>query len=738
MSYFRTLTLSHVVLVCLALTSRGNSAGPLLLDADRSLKWLPEATFQQELDRLAPVSCEFRAVPPPSGLTEVQQSHEVEINEIKAELERFRSSQPSARSKAPTDDRALSDDNPPDTLLQIVDLVYDDKGTVSADPQTLAPPGFPAEFAVYVQGLGDYNTGHPTAARARWETIMSWPQAQRRHRSVWAAYMIGKSWLLKGTADDDGTLAQNAIDWFRKTRELARAGFPDPLGLAASSLCWEASAEWELAGSAPPDAGEKLPPPRTTSSQQAQHIIRGIHLYLQAYAAGQPHAGEALQQLCQDLLNRKPELLAELTLDEKSADLVTSFILAHGGKLVAAPKSNQVERWLEAVKSAPPLPDGRGVLADRLGTDRLLWACCIYDLDRDTAAHWRSRSVGRPLSDWIWAKICLDSGASHIDEAVALMTRAGGCFPPDQVWLDVRGGGYDQNYRCVFVPRDRVNAELGVLELARGRYETALDLLMGAGWWEDAAYIAECVLTPEELVRYVDSMTTASVATRFLAAKTQGAISQILSDRQHREQIRGVLARRLTRLGRWKQARPYFNDADRATLDSYVAAIRAGHDTDRSDDDRAVSFWNAARIARSHGQEIFGHETSPADQGWYERHLTGTESFYSTIVGSRQHPRPESMLGATPDEITRVKANAPHRYSRRDERYVAADHAWSAAQLMPDESDETARVLCIAGNWLIVDDPKAALRFYRALIDRCATTELGRKAAANQNLPGAP
>ena len=70
-------------------------------------------------------------------------------------------------------------------------------------------------------------------------------------------------------------------------------------------------------------------------------------------------------------------------------------------------------------------------------------------------------------------------------------------------------------------------------------------------------------------------------------------------------------------------------------------------------------------------------------------------------------------------------------------RYVAADHAWAAAELMPDNSEETAHVLITAGSWLAGRDPQAADRFYKALIRRCGNTLLGQKAARIKWFPKA-
>ena len=54
---------------------------------------------------------------------------------------------------------------------------------------------------------------------------------------------------------------------------------------------------------------------------------------------------------------------------------------------------------------------------------------------------------------------------------------------------------------------------------------------------------------------------------------------------------------------------------------------------------------------------------------------------------------------------------------------------------MPDDADETARVLCEAGSWLKLRDPRAADRFYKALVTRCATTALGREASRRRWFP---
>src|SRR5688572_24816768 len=88
------------------------------------------------------------------------------------------------------------------------------------------PHELPAEFRSYLQGALAWRFQDHASARRAWEDVLALPPEDRRHRSVWAAYMIGRSW------DDD----QRAVPWLRRTRELAHDGFPDPLDLAGESI----------------------------------------------------------------------------------------------------------------------------------------------------------------------------------------------------------------------------------------------------------------------------------------------------------------------------------------------------------------------------------------------------------------------------------------------------------------------------------------------------------------------
>ena len=96
--------------------------------------------------------------------------------------------------------------------------------------------------------------------------------------------------------------------------------------------------------------------------------------------------------------------------------------------------------------------------------------------------------------------------------------------------------------------RSEALAELGALKLQRREYTEALDALARAGFWEDAAYVGERVLSADELKSYVDIHWTANL--------NEEQTNQNIDHGDGwppiinlRNEMRHLLARRLARLG---------------------------------------------------------------------------------------------------------------------------------------------------------------------------------------------
>ena len=275
-------------------------------------------------------------------------------------------------------------------------------------------------------------------------------------------------------------------------------------------------------------------------------------------------------------------------------------------------------------------------------------------------------------------------------------------FPHDEDWAEV-SRGFAVEHAFYSYPLDCATGELGVLYLARRQYTEALDVLFSGAHWLDAAYVAERVLTPEELVAFVDGG-------RVRAPRKGKWWSWVHPDPI--EALRYLLARRLARRGRYDEARAYYPEKLRGTLDEFVTALEAGRDGGRAKRERGEMLWKAATIAREQGFELFGTEIEP---DWI--------IYGGTYEG---HEIPEGR--GTPHERGRRKRHKVRLEKRWHYRYVASEIAWDALALMPDQTVRTARRFCIAGRWLCVQDDQAADRFYKALVRRCGKTELGKKA----------
>ena len=138
---------------------------------------------------------------------------------------------------------------------------------------------------------------------------------------------------------------------------------------------------------------------------------------------------------------------------------------------------------------------------------------------------------------------------------------------------------------------------------------------------------------------------------------------------------------------------------------------------------RASSIFEAAKIARKDGMDLFGTELEP---DW---HIYGGTYAEGLAVESRTKNIPDAKyLVPTGDERRRAEMHEPEVNERFHYRFTAAILAWEAAKLLPNNSEETARILCTGGSWLKHQDIKTADLFYKALVRRCRKTAIGAEA----------
>ncbi len=567
------------------------------------------------------------------------------------------------------------------------------------------PAGLPREFDAYVRGALAWHRGDVASARAAWNRLMALPENERRRRSTWAAYMLGRA----ARPTDPGLAAIQ----FRFVRTLAAQGFRDALDLAGASYGEEARARLENG-----------------------RVVDAIGLYAALFVAGDRTALDSLRVAAGRAWAGPDDALRACARN----GVARRVLLAH---LVAWPPygSDRANVFLRELEQA-----GVTDLREAEPAGAAAYNAARFDL----AARWLARAPeDSPRANWYRAKLALRDGA--LDRGAALLEKASAGMPP--AWVPPRpldvdppeGAdfwcGYHPGCRSV-APAQELAAQLGVLRAARGEYAAALDALLRSGFWVDAAYLGEQVLTPDELKAYVDAnwpeggpVVHPDVGERWNAL----AVSPIWITRDNvAGALRHLLGRRLVRLGRFDEARPYLPAEVRPHLDRYVAALAAGPDPAQPPEARARALWTAAQDLRRHGTGLLGTEADPdwmMMEGDFEAcplwFLRGADAGY---VPSRIWETPcergtHSVAKPREDELARALAHRAAPARRFHYRYVACELAWEAAALLPDGSDETAEVLRTAGTWLGARDPEYAERFYKALVRRCGKTRLGREAA---------
>lgn len=519
----------------------------------------------------------------------------------------------------------------------------------------------PGEFVDYLQGSVAWFNGQTNAARIYWETLLQRPAAERHYRSTWAAYMLGRSW----TQDDPET----AIGYFRQVRVLKLNGFSDRIGLAESSLGEEA---------------------RVCLRQKK--FDEAFHLYIAQLGAGDGTAASSLRFACRDILNAGVDLTA-LAQEKATRQVMTAFIIADAYSFEESIETNRL-RWLEAVESAD--------VKDVQSAETL--ALAAYQAGQwDAAQRWIQRAPQTPTAQWLQAKLLLRGG--KVAQAAAILQSIAGLFPSQDSSTndDSPRGLQDVLYmnRADYSDQDtslrsQIRAESGVLHLARREYTESLDALLRSGFWMDAAYVSERVLSTQELKNYVDRNSDDLDASK-------------------REAIRHLLARRLARAGDFDEARAYYPSNLLSSYDDMVSSFDAANNVELPKEQRTDAYLTAAAIFHTNGWQLLSTEMWPdwggSSSGWYGP--TNNRQATNSIV-----------VTATDDELQRARQETEPSLQFHYQ-YQAAQLAWDGAKLMADNTDDKARVLCRAGSWLKARDAKAADYFYKELVRRCRKTAIG-------------
>lgn len=541
-----------------------------------------------------------------------------------------------------------------------------------------AGQGLPPAVLDYIAGAIEFRADRLDTALTYFQAIDRLPPDQRRIREVAAAYMRGRIHQRLGEMEP-------ARAAFRATRRDAEAGAPDPMGLAVASLGEEARIDLVEAGLI--EVPWPAPPKDADDATVTRLIADAVRLYSEQAARGSKMALLSLGEVAQ-LLTERDNGLKLAVADPLVRRLIVAYVASRERGYYWEEKENRdpaAIRVIEAVLSQPaPAP---GPDLDRL-------AALAYQGGRYEVAERLVLATDRPLGLWVRAKLELRSGnrAAAVRDWTAAFT---GTEQAGAATLDGES-------------KTRLRGELAVMRLGQGEYRDSLQLLfpVAGTYWGDVVYIAERVLTIDELKGFVDGLPAARGTTPNQVESFWNSSFEPVS------KLRTLLARRLVREGRLREALAYFppsvpgaapeeRDGNRANADEardYLAATEASRpgwpfDWPWQRVSRAKALFDVARMTRDQGMGLMGTEGPPDETVLYGSFPDGVGQ--SSPAGDSKSP--SALLG--PDEASRFAASAPRPDSRFHYRGIAADRALAVADLLPQRSQAYAAALCWAARY---------------------------------------
>ena len=339
---------------------------------------------------------------------------------------------------------------------------------------------------------------------------------------------------------------------------------------------------------------------------------------------------------------------------------------------------------------------------------------------------------------WLQAK--LDCRAGKMDDAVANMHKAWAHIEGDEknytAWTPAQTGtdvqlGFDYVVRPDYgfwAFGECAEGELATLHLSRGDFVQALDIFRQGKLWEDAAYVAERVLTANELKDYVDKQPVVT-----------GTDPD--SDPTNTNSLRYLLGRRFVREDRYDDAAHYLKSPYDKVLKRYVASLKNGADAKLPKGERAKALFNAAWLARYDGMELMGTEVAPdgfvfggdfESSDIVKERISGVH--HSTVFDPQAQKDVEKVTPIDPkpgkQELQRIAKSDTSPDTRFHYRTIAAALAIRAANLLADNTEELADVVNTAGNWVKNSDEKTANRYFQIIDKRCSRTKIGHAASA--------
>ena len=485
--------------------------------------------------------------------------------------------------------------------LQQLDAGYYGNREIFPGPFELAPwesvvAKFPAEFALYLRGAVAYHNRDDDAAIAHFKGILDLPPNQRRYRSTWAAFMLGKSWTRKDPSQ--------APRYFQQTRELAAKGFLDSLELAAASTGWE-----------------------THALLADKKVVEAIHRYAEAKTC----TGINLRYACKRILSEKQYDITWAK-DDLSQRLLTAWLTAN-------PNAEEpAKKWLSLIEEVQRS-------AAVMDPDRIAWLHLNLGNLAD-AQRWVDKCTpDQPYAQWIQAKLYLRTGKR--DEGIAQLKSIATTFPRGSIWRVhcPYHGAYTYSTDEV---KDLIKDDLALMLLKAGDYESSLVTYFDASNYNQVEFVAERVVTLDELQHVIETYSD----------RVQPDDRRLRQVSSGDYDMSSILARRCARAGDWERASKFYPEQPVEVYDLYGpnessqrVKLRAlaldmkrwteiANDPDASNELRAESLYNLGHNIFTCGPVLYNPTLWPSGDSESNEGAEFPHEFYQRVAES-QKPYPQ-------------------------------------------------------------------------------------------------
>lgn len=636
-----------LVLTSLALTSGVMACGPdfpMMLSSDRAQTFsvLPEPVFLVEVQALASAVPDLSAALAKPSAVVFEDSYDYQNDKWISATEQ-------AEQQLLTKEQAL--------------LVMQMRQSSTAQQALSVGEALPAELGFYTAAAVAFAQKDYQQAIELFRQLLALPLEQQQQRRSWALYSLGRALL---QLNDQNQNTEVSALYSQLQKEVA-AGLPDPLQLAVASL------------------GEQA-----KFAKQQGDWAGAIGLYA-AQSRWSESGRASLLLLSKELAAMPDQQLIPLAQTPAVAALLSRYLMTQFSALSYL-QPEQLERLLAVLNQ---LPDIQLKNATPLAT--VAYQQGQFALVGQLLPHLDQS----PQAWWLQAKMALKAGDTA--KAAEFYAKASKAFAPEFLQAGTLPAQQDpyakpsvkelqEQHYC------RVQAEHGILELSRGDYLQAITLLTAAGseYWQDTAYIAERVLTLDELKSFV--------VLHPVTAVPEKAQWHYFGDTAVEVLLHHLTARRLMRAGDYHQAQAYFVDPELKQLAQRYQHYAEEAASSWTDNAKAQALFEQAKLAREHGLELLGFELAPD---------------YQVFYGQYEPYEEDAKTPALPvAEVQRVKSSASTYNNRFHYRQLAAELSAEAAKLVPPNSQAFAATLCHSTKWLLLRQPELAKGYYQQYLQQ--------------------